>query len=170
MLAALWIILDSEMKNMAKHFFPAIVCMALALSCVSGGKVTDFSGLEGKTWKLSGIKDGSGIVLLHLDRILLEAAGQGGFFTLSFEGGQYSGQAAPNRYRGPYEAGANQALILKPAAGTLMAGLVSTEGLTENEYFAYLARVTFWSAVTGVLELHSTAPDGKAVTLVFTGD
>jgi hypothetical protein len=152
---------------MAKRF---LICIAafLTLSCAGGGKVTNFSGLEGRTWKLNSIKDSSGLVLLYLDRVLLEKAGQGGFFTLSFKDGQYNGRAAPNLYRGPCETGPNQALTLKPAAGTLMAGLVTTEGLSENEYFAYLAQVRFWSAGEGFLELHSAAPDGKAIRLVFS--
>jgi hypothetical protein len=139
----------------------------LAFSCVSGGKTADFSGFEGKTWKLSGIKDGSGVVLLYLDRVLLKQAGQEDFFTIVFREGLYSGRAAPNLYRGPYEPGVRQTITIKPAAATLMAGLVTIDGLTENDFFAYLARVTRWSAGQGGLELYSAAPDGSPVTLVF---
>jgi hypothetical protein len=158
--------------TITKRIFSGIagmVCAALVLACAGGGKITNFSELEGRVWKLSDVKGAAGTV--HLDRVLLEVAGQGGFFTIEFRGDQYNGRAAPNLYRGPYKAGANQALALEPPAGTLMAAFVNIEGLSEDEYFSYLAQTSRWSAGAGVLELYSAAADGSAVTLVFaSGD
>jgi hypothetical protein len=152
---------------MKKHYFFGGICLAalLALSCAGGGKIREFSELEGKVWKLTEIR---GAAFVYLDRAILEQAGQGDFFTLSFTGGQYNGRAAPNLYRGPYERGAGAAIRLKAAAATLMAGLVEIEGLSEDEYYGYLERTERWTARQGMLELHSAAPDGSTLTLFFT--
>jgi hypothetical protein len=135
------------------------------LSCAGGPGVKEFTEIEGKTWKLISVEGSSDFI--YLDRTILEQAGQGDFFTLSFKGGQYNGRAAPNLYRGPYALGAGQAITLKPAASTLMTILVEIRGITESEYYGYLEKTTSWTAEPGLLKLHSAASDGSAVVLVF---
>jgi hypothetical protein len=145
-------------------FFAGFVLVLL--SCAGGAGVKDFTGIEGKTWKLISIEGPS--KFMYFDRPLLEQAGQGDFFTLSFKGGQYNGRAAPNLYRGPYEAGPGQTIVLKAAVSTLMTSLTEIKGITESEYYGYLEKTTGWTAEAGLLKLSSSASDGSNVVLVFS--
>jgi hypothetical protein len=69
----------------------------------------------------------------------------------------------------PYTEGEDQGLTLGPVAGTQMAALKEPEALKENEYFAYLNRVSRWSFNGDKLELKTTDEQGRETALVFVG-
>jgi hypothetical protein len=126
---------------------------------------TDFSSVLGKIWQLSEIKDGSNTVVL--DRAQLQADNMGDVYQLKFDGKQASGKAAPNTYRGPYTLGEADKISIGNAASTLMAAVKEPDALKEHEYFAYLAKVSKWSMVNGLLSLWTANDAGSEIVLVF---
>jgi len=166
------------MKNITKILF----CMTLFLPLIAfptdasgapaqeGG--TSFKDVEGKEWLLSELRSSGKIVLI--DRKKLEADNMGGFYTIIFRKDQASGEnrvsgmGAPNRYFGPYVLGSNRALSFGNVASTMMMAFKEPDGLKENEYFAYLSRITRWDLRDGKLELYSSGSAGNEAILVFT--
>ena len=138
-----------------------------ALGRDSGEELKDFKDVEGKEWLLSEIISQERIV--SIDRKKYEDNNMGAFFTLNFEQGQsrVSGTGAPNRYFGPYTAGANMALSIGTIASTLMAAFIEPEELKEGEYFEYLSGVSRWNLLAGKLELYCVNNKGIEVILVF---
>ena len=131
-----------------------------------------FSDVEGKEWFLSEVRSAGNTVVM--DRQKLEADSMGGFFTISFQGGnaanerQVNGVAAPNRYGGPYTLGSDKTLGIGLLRSTMMAAFKEPDGLNENGYFAYLSKVTRWDLREGKLEIYSSDSNGAEAILVFT--
>jgi len=162
----------------AALFLPAIVltsCAGTAPAQENGAAVgaahengTEFGAVEGREWMLLELRRAAEVVVIDREADLF---GMGAIYTATFEGGRISGMGAPNRFFGPYTAGANRALSIGSADGamaaTLMMPLVEPEFLREHEYFAYLSRVTRWNLSGGNLELFSTSEDGSETILVF---
>ena len=127
-----------------------------------------FSDVEGREWVLSEFT-GNGKVI-RIDRQKLSAIIPGDAYTIRFNEGQVNGIAAPNRYFGPYTAGANRTLVLGNVASTMMAAFNEPDELKEYEYFGYLGKITRWDLRNGKLELHGSGNaggDGTAVILVY---
>lgn len=130
-------------------------------------EAVSFDTIQGKEWRLLGVKTASG---KHdsFSREKLAADGMGDFYTLRFDTeGLVSGQAAPNRYRAPYQQEGDQGLSLSTIAGTLMASFKEPEGLIERDYYTYLTKVTRWAVVQDNLELYTTDENGLEAVLVF---
>ncbi|GHV85738.1 hypothetical protein AGMMS50230_13460 [Spirochaetia bacterium] len=158
------------MKNKTAAVFLAPILLLLVmtvLSCAGDASAraddeTAFSDIQGKEWILEEVRSPAGTV--RMDRKKLEADGMGGVYTLSFAD-RLSGMGAPNRYFGPYTAGAGKALTIGELASTMMMTIKEPDGLKEKDYFTYLSNVTRWDLRGGKLELHSSA----GTVLVFAG-
>jgi heat shock protein HslJ len=152
-----------------------VLCAAFVLSAVAfpsgvfGAPAWDsgisFSDVEGKEWILSEVKSAGKSVIM--DRAKLQASNMGGVYTITFNGEQVNGMGAPNRYLGPYTVGSNRALSIGNVASTMMMGLFQPDGLAENEFVAYLSKVTRWDFRDGKLELYSSNSDGTEAVLIF---
>jgi heat shock protein HslJ len=122
-----------------------------------------FSGIAGKTWKLTAVEPP------FPDRPPYSRAdfADAGAYTLSFdaEAGRVSGKAFPNRYVGPYRVD-GESIAVESLAGTLMAALNEPESLREREYYDALESARSWELSGGRLILH-TEKDGAARDLVF---
>ena len=129
------------------------------------GTSLSFRDIEGKEWILLELRDAGKTILM--DRQKLEAENMGGFFTIRFEDGRLGGVGAPNRYFGPYTAGAGRDLDIGILASTLMMALREPEFLKESEFFDFLSRVSRWDLREGKLELYSPDGDGNETVLVF---
>ena len=158
------------MKNIALFSFCTILVLSVFTSYAYGAPAQDagvtFRDVEGKEWILSEFKNSGKTI--SIDRKKLEADGMGGFFTISFQEGRASGMGAPNRYFGPYTAGANRTLSTGNLASTMMAAFKEPDELKESEYFAYLSKVTRWDLRKGNLELYCSGSNGGEVILIFT--
>jgi heat shock protein HslJ len=156
----------------AAFVLPAIVFPSLASGAPAKESGVTFKDVEGKEWFLSEVKSAGKVVLM--DRKKLEADDMGKFFSIIFQkdnasdGGRVGGTAAPNSYFGPYTPGDNRALSIGNMASTLMMAIKEPEGLRENEYFNYLAKVTRWDLRNGEPELYCSGSNGDEVILVFT--
>jgi heat shock protein HslJ len=149
----------------------AVTAIAITAGACTGGAAArgaEFGDIQGKEWKLAGIRTAAGDSAFN--RGTLEKEGFGGAYTLRFDGERLSGMAAPNRYTGPYALGEGQTLEIKRIASTLMASLTEPSALKEAEYFAYLEKAGRWALVEGRLELHTESPGGESAVLVFTNE
>lgn len=159
-----------------------LFCMALFLPVIafpsgaSGAAAQEggasFQNVEGKEWFLSEVKSAGATV--RMDRQKLAADNMGGVYTINFQKDQTatenraSGMGAPNRFFAPYTVGSNRAIKIGNAASTMMMAFKEPDGLKENEYFAYLSRVTRWDLRENRLELYSSNNAGSEVILIFT--
>jgi heat shock protein HslJ len=162
---------------MKRIFAILVLGMPVALlvaACATRGDVAVRSGetavqsfdlVRGKVWALDRIEAESGAVIIN--RLKLEADGEGDVFTLTADAERISGKGLPNRYVAPYALGEDQEISISPIAGTLMMGLVEPEGLQEREYFNYLEQANQWLVTGDTLELCSETIDGDPVTMVF---
>jgi len=148
---------------MKKHFLLLMLVIAVIFSCSSAPK---FSDVTGKEWKLIEVAVNGRSILFDRDTLANEDAGN--IFTFNFDGQNYSGTGAPNRYSGQYTVGDSQAITLNPARSTMMAPLRQPEKLRENDYFVYVQNVYKWDLVDNNLELYSKTEDGAEVKLVFS--
>jgi heat shock protein HslJ len=114
-----------------------------------------FEDAVGQTWFLVEVSGENGAQ--PIDRAALKAAEQADSFSLTFNAdGMLSGKAAPNTYGAPYTLGDDQALSIAPARTTLMMGLNQPDvGITEQQYYGYLAQVSRWELTDGQLSLHT---------------
>jgi len=134
----------------------------------SHGDGTPPTTLTGWDWRLAELRNAAGTVTINRTPPAgFEAADLSGWFAISFMDGQISGTGAPNRYSGPYTAGANQAISIGNFVSTKMASFVELAELKEHEYFGYLSRVTRWEIRGGRLELYSTDENKAERVLVF---
>jgi len=138
------------------------VILSMQTSCAS---VPEFSDVSDKTWKLMEVRAGKELIF---ERGMLAKEGPKDVFTLRFDAERVSGAGCPNRYFAPYTLAENQAIDIKPIAGTLMAALFEPAQLKEKEFFAYLENADKWNIVKGNLELRSKNSEGKTVFLVFS--
>ena len=131
----------------------------------SGGSGPSGSGIGeiiGREWILDEFIHGSEAVSINRTR----SGALGEIFTLRFDEERVSGMAAPNRYFGPYTAGAGNTLSIGPMAGTLMASFFEPEELKEHEFYAYLEKVEMWELRGKRLVLHTNGEDGKEAMLL----
>jgi heat shock protein HslJ len=138
---------------------------ARAASNVRAESVPEFSDVRDRNWKLMEVRAGGNNVIFKRDMLPEESLKD--VFTLRFDAEGLRGIGCPNRYLAPYTLGENQAIDIKPIAGTLMAALFEPEQLKEREFFAYLENADRWNIVKGNLELRSTNNEGAEVVLVF---
>jgi heat shock protein HslJ len=167
---------------MRKTFVSAGMIFLLVLSCATGGAaektsksrssesvtatdstenpLTPSSEIQGKDWILEEVRINSSTV--RIDRPNnIEC------FTLRFEADRISGIGHPNRFFGPYTAGEGNSLSIGTMGSTRMASFIEIDGLTENEYFAYLASAKSRVIRNGKLELTCSRRSGEAVVLVY---
>ena len=134
--------------------FPAAVHSAPAREGAAS-----FTHVEGKEWMLAELRLAGKAV--RIDRQKLASDNMAGVFSISFErdkaadSGRVSGMGAPNRYFGPYTAGANRSLRIGNLASTMMMAFKEPDELKEFDFFGYLSKVTRWDLVDGRLELYS---------------
>ncbi len=147
---------------MKKQFFLLLLVIVVIFSCNSAPK---FSDVMGKEWKLIKVAVNDREILFDRDTLANEDAGN--IFTFNFDGQNFSGTGAPNRYSGQYTLGANQAISMSAIISTKMAPLRQPEKLRENDYFDYMQNVYKWDLVDNNLELYSKTEDGAEVKLVF---
>jgi heat shock protein HslJ len=124
----------------------------------------EFGDVSGKIWKLAEIRKSGAVTAINRQKFA--ADGFGDFFSVTF-GEQVSGQAAPNRYSGPYQVGSNNALTIGLLVSTRMASFYDPGPLQEHDYFGYLSNVKSWKLNQGKLELYSSGSDGKETVLVY---
>ena len=149
------------MNHYVKILLLPLTVAVVLLACTSAPQ---FSDVQNKDWHLIEVRTKPEI---DFNRSKLAEEGFGEIFTLRFEAERVNGVAAPNRFFAPYEQGKNQALTIKPIAGTLMAPLREPEKLKEKDYFTYLQNTSKWNLAGGNLELHSKTGNGTEVILVF---
>jgi heat shock protein HslJ len=89
-------------------------------------------------------------------------------YTMSFADGRAGGKAAPNTYGGPYTQGVSHNIAFGAMVSTKMALMEEPEGLKEQEYFNYLAKVKTWEVSNGQLLLFADDCAGGDVTLLFS--
>jgi heat shock protein HslJ len=149
-----------------------VVILAAICACTGQQAASDsdpvplsFDLVLGKEWKLIEARVENLSTGFSRDALGTEFAN---FYTLKFQDGTFTGRAAPNNYRGPFELTENQGIGLNRLAATLMALLKEPEGLKENEYFRYLEGVYRWDIKDGKLELHGKDENGTANVLVFS--
>jgi heat shock protein HslJ len=142
-----------------------LVTGSLITGCAGGASVKEpaagiaaFDEVQGKEWVLTGIQTGEGSIISN---------DNGNDYTMTINEEQIGGRAAPNRYFAPYELGEDQDITISPIAGTLMFSLAEPEGLTESEYYAYLAQVYRWELIDGALEFFTITEDGQDAVMVF---
>ena len=127
-------------------------------------EVKALNDVEGKEWILTELRSAGNTV--RIDRSRIEAADTNGSFTINFQEGRVSGLGWPNRYFGPYTADSGETLSIGNLASTMMAAFIELDELKEQDYFAYLSKVTRWAIRDGKLELYSTS-EGRETVLVF---
>jgi heat shock protein HslJ len=142
-----------------------IVFVSCAGTASARGNGMALKDMQGKEWMLLEVRKPGKTALI--DRKKLETSFPGGVYTINFEEGRVSGFGAPNRYFGPYTVGSNKALSIGNLASTMMAALFEPEELKENEFFAYLSKVSRWNIQSGKLELYSADSSGAETVLIF---
>ncbi|MDR1787198.1 MAG: META domain-containing protein [Treponema sp.] len=140
----------------------AALCVCLAAACASAGAA--FEPALNTDWFLAQIESDGAIITFNRGELADE--GFAGAFSIRFAEGRAAGLGAPNRYTGPYTVKGASLSIGQPAA-TKMLALRQPEGLTENAYFAFLARTTGWRLADGRLFLDTRTEEGGAASLVF---
>jgi heat shock protein HslJ len=157
------------MKRFFQYTLPVLAAVATAASlssCITvtignPAPVNDIKTVIGQTFYLQSFTVNG--QKSPFSRKELESIGMGEAFTLTFNADRVSGEAAPNRYFGPYNAAGDGTLKLGPLASTLMAALKQPPDLTESAYMSYLNAASKWRLIGNVLEITS----GDAV-LTFT--
>jgi heat shock protein HslJ len=93
--------------------------------------------------------------------------GQSDFYTITFDGGNISGKAAPNTFTGTYGSpkGGNS-IVIKLGPATAMAALGQVP-LSEADYFTYLGKVERWETVGSDSMILYGSTEEKAPDLVF---
>jgi heat shock protein HslJ len=157
------------MNRLTLLLTPALLAGLLTVSCAGGPSPRntsslDFKEIRGREWLLTALLSPSGNI--DLSRQKLETEEMGDYYTLRFDEGRLNGTAAPNRYSAPYAPGDNQTLSIGPSAATLMMGIRTPE-LAEQDYFAFLNRVSRWHYEAGKLELYTFLEDGREAVLIF---
>jgi heat shock protein HslJ len=143
---------------------PAVLAVLVMAGCVSQRAALSFDQVRDRDWKLTELRIGDMRTGVVRDG---PAALSGDEYTLVFQEDLALGQAAPNRYRSPYELGDDQALGFNHIAATLMAPLYPPEGIQEGDYFRYLERVYRWDLREGNLELYTATEEGDPAVLVY---
>jgi heat shock protein HslJ len=157
------------MNRLTLLFTPALLAGLLVVSCAGGpsprdASSPDFKEIRGREWLLTALISPAGNI--DLSRQKLETEEMGDYYTLRFDEERLNGMAAPNRYSAPYTLGDSQTLSIGPAAATLMMGIKTPE-LAEQDYFAFLNRVSRWHYGADKLELHTFLEDGREAVLIF---
>ena len=129
------------------------------------GSTADFKDVAGKEWILTEVRGSAKTVTM--DRVKLIADNLGGVYTILFNESQINGMGAPNRYFGPYTQSGGNALSIGNVASTMMLSFREPDGLSEREYFDYLAKVNSWNLRSGMLELTSLDSSGREAVLVY---
>jgi heat shock protein HslJ len=168
---------------MGKTFVSAGMIFLLILSCATGGAaentsttgrssetvtVTDStdnpptpsSDIQGKDWVLEEVR-------INSTTVRIDRPNNIECFTIRFDAGRISGIGHPNRYFGPYTDGEGNSLSIGNMGSTKMASFIEIDGLTEDEYFAYLANAKSRVIRNGKLELTSSGKKGETVVLVY---
>jgi len=158
---------------MNKLFTLFVLVLVLVLTgCASNKDTSDFSSVIGKDWKLIEVRIENPIVTREVifDRSSLSKEKAGNVFTLKFsKGGTLTGEAAPNRYNGPYTLGEEEKSIsIGPLVPTENPVLWQPERLREADYFQYLQNVYEWYVVNKRLVLFTVNAAGQEVQLIFS--
>jgi len=165
--------ISSLFKNVSLAFvFSAVLFFAGCATCCrapqksqdlksSNSQSQSFDAVKGRVWQLAKVRDSSGTITFDASK--LDKTKFGDIYTLQFNDTVASGKASPNRYTAPYTLGADNAISFKQAASTLMMGLFTPDGLTEQEFFGLLVNSTRWSYDGNQFLLYNS--DGN--TLVF---
>lgn len=150
-------------------FFLTLIAAMLVFSCAGGSAIRSnlsFADVQGRDWILVELRAAPETV--RMDRRKLESINLGTAYTLHFGPERVTGTGAPNRFTGPYTAGEGRSLSIGQVAATQMMSLLQPEGLTEHDFFAYLARITSWDLRENRLELNSSTGNGDPAVLVFS--
>jgi len=143
----------------------AIIFTQTACASGAGGaRVSDFSNVRDKNWKLMEVRAGKDVIF---QRSMLTQENLKDIYTLHFDAERVSGAGCPNRYFAPYGLSEKQVININPIAATLMLALSEPPQLKEREFFAYLEKADKWNVVKGNLELRSKNNEGAEVVLVF---
>jgi heat shock protein HslJ len=150
-----------------KNILFGLTFLCAAATVFAAGNARAPAALQGSEWELTGaVIDGNTVVV---DRVALEQAGFGKFFTLKLNATGVNGTAAPNTYRAPYTtfSGTSKgAFALKPMVSTMMALMDESKlpkGLNESKYNAALQGANRWELRGSTLTLRS-----NTATLTFT--
>jgi len=151
---------------MKTHILTTVLFLTffLVLSCASrpiAVSSVDINDILDRDWILTEL------VINNVTNRIERPAALSESFTLRFDKERYSGMAAPNRYFGPYTAGARNNISLDPPASTMMASFIEVEGLNEREYFGYLEKVTAWYLRNNTLILHTIGENNVLVVLIY---
>lgn len=131
-----------------------------------GSTHSDILGMiKNRVWQLVEIRIGYG--LIALDRQQMAYNNMNDVFIIQFTDEGVSGKAAPNRYFAPYEKQEGKNISIRQIVGTLMGGNINIGGLTENEYYWYLQRITRMDIVNGYLELYATPSPNEEIVLRY---
>ena len=131
-----------------------------------GSTNSDILGMiKNRVWQLVEIRIGYGLVAL--DRQQMAYNNMNDVYIIQFTDEGVSGKAAPNRYFAPYEKQEGKNISIRQIVGTLMGGNINIGGLTENEYYWYLQRVTRMDIVNGYLELYATPSPNEEIVLRY---
>jgi heat shock protein HslJ len=155
------------MKSLQKQIatlFLAIIASSPWGVCACKG-TPKFSNVSGKVWLLVEVRTKDENIIF--DRKNLDAEGFKDIFTLNFDAERMSGTGAPNRYTAPFSLEKNQAITVKPVAGTMMAAIREPEKLKEHDFFTYLQNTSKWNLVKGKLELYTKNENDEEAVMVF---
>jgi heat shock protein HslJ len=161
-------------KKIGIIFVSAVLGAIIFASCASGKPAAqdtaqktevfvgpaDFSEVLGSSWELMEVKLASGAVVIDRQKTP-------DVYTVNFADGKVSGKAAPNSYNGHYTLGVSNNIAFGQMVSTKMALLEEPEGLKEQEYFNYLAKVKSWEVSNGQLFLYTEDDAGGDVSLVY---
>jgi hypothetical protein len=159
-----------------KNYFTAVLTVLL-FSCATASHMTAGNtqylpmAAEAGEWALAEISAGGKTAVTIIDReqfgVFRDA------FTLQIAKTDdpnrfdFSGKAAPNRFRMPVAVGENGELAASPPAATLMAAFGEPDVLKEHEYLHYLANITSVQLSGGRLVLETADGAGQPVSLTF---
>jgi heat shock protein HslJ len=153
------------MYTLLKRNIVFLLVVTAVSACASGAAQSNpvFADVRDVDWVLTEVKSSSETIRINRQNLeqILDSA-----FTLRFDSERVSGVGAFNRYSGPYTTGEGRSLSIGTMVSTKMMSLIQPEGLTEDEFFDYLAKVTGWDLREGRLEL--TSSSGSGAVLVFT--
>jgi len=130
----------------------------------TGGGMLNFSDITGKEWYL---------IEVHIDGLNTQFRRSSlprefnNLFTINFDGNTAYGAGVPNRYSAPYSTGENQTISIMLLRTTMMASLIRSDNLKEQDFFFYLQNSHSWNIIGGQFELHSKTSDGRGVRMVF---
>ena len=155
------------MKNILnKLTFPfsvlGLFSCANVIADADGTDNSDFTEFQEKNWYLDEVRIGTTIFSVNRENKPYS------IYTIMLNSERFAGVGAPNHYFGSYSVKKDHSISFKKIGSTRMAPIFEMYDVKEQDYFAYIERVTRWKIHKGKLELYSYKEDGSQAVLTYS--